>query len=222
MIKVGIIVPDRGDRQEFLNNCIRMIAQQTHTDRFCFVVDPSIIKDSDTVDITKRYKLGYKVLSKMKPDVIACMENDDWYSPEYLSYMLTEWEAHGRPDLFGPNCTFYYHLKLKKYFLFRHDDRSMMMSTFIKPGLDFTWPLDHDPYTDAWLWTRQNGIKNRVTFHPKKMVHLGIKHGVGKLGGRHHTDDGRDSLIRYANDDNGFFKNLLDEESYNFYSNYPL
>jgi len=178
------------------------------------IEDISYPAKNDKCDITERYIFGYKQFSPERNfDLIAFMENDDWYAPDYLHYMVKKWIEFGKPNLFGTNYTIYYHLKLKKYFTFRHMQRSSAMSTFIRPGLEFTWPADHDPYTDQWLWMRSE-IKNKVSFEPDHIICVGMKHGKGKVGGEFHTN----GETRFINKDEGFLENNLDPESYKFYS----
>ncbi len=214
-MKIAVLIPDRGDRPKFLENCLRMVEQQTlYPDVIMVVDDPPV---NDQCDITLRYRTGYTRLRNRGYDLIAFMESDDWYSPQYLEYMVKKWEENGRPDLLGLNYTIYYHLKLRKYFTFRHVQRSSAMSTFIKPDLAFTWPKDHDPYTDQWLWINAL-LSKKVVIEPDHVICVGMKHGVGKVGGDFHTD----RLHRYINEDNGFLKNTIDPDSYKFYDELVL
>lgn len=208
-MKVGIIIPDRNDRPDFLGNCLRMIAAQTLRPVIVELVNDKPI--SDNVDITWRYKLGYERFWKHDVDVIALMENDDWYAPEYLEVMVNAWNNHGRPDIFGTAYTIYYHLKLRSYFKFNHDERASAMNTLLKPHLVFPWCVDHEPFTDVYLWDTLKG----VTFKPEKHISVGMKHGVGMSGGRFHTD----RLHRFKESDNGFLEATLDKESFEFYTN---
>lgn len=211
-MKIGIIVPDRNDRPLFLENCLRLIKNQT--------LQPTIIEvinyepESDNVDITQRYRLGYEKLRNKGLDIIALMENDEWYSPEYLEIMVNGWVKHGKPEIFGTNYTVYYHIKLFSYFTMHHLTRSSAMSTLITPDLDIKWCVDEQPYTDIWLWKQLQG----VTFSPPKIICLGIKHGVGKCGGMAHVD----KLHRYVGNDTNkdYLRSVVDNESFNFYSNY--
>lgn len=221
-MKISVIIPDRGDRPDFLKNCLRMIDNQTCTkngiDILTYVAGGKPINEK--CDITFRYKRTYQIITRAAeekihtPDLIAFMENDDWYAPTYLEYMAKKWIEAGKPELFGTNYTIYYHLKHKRYFTFRHLQRASAMSTFIKPGLEFEWPEDHDPYTDSWLWMQQNGIQTKVSIEPEYIVCVGMKHGIGKSGGEFHDNFEN----RFNNDDNGFLQNTLDPDSYKFYS----
>jgi hypothetical protein len=216
-MKLGVLIPDRGDRPRFMENCLRMLKAQT--------MQPDIVevvKDLPTNgerDITKRYRMGYDRLRGKNLEIIALMENDDYYSPRYLETMVHAWQSHNRPNIFGTNYTIYYHIKLFAQFTMNHNTRSSAMSTLIRPDLRFPWCPDNEPFTDIHLWRVVKGI----TFRPNSHICLGIKHGEGLCGGGAHTD----KLERYTtlktglpDPDKKFLRSVLDEESYNFYSNY--
>lgn len=212
-MKVGVIIPDRGDRPEFLKNCLRMMKAQTHKVDTLVVDHPP---ESILADITQRYRMGYERMSVdakiigEEYDILAFIENDDWYSPKYIETMLQGWEDHGKPDLFGTAYTIYFHLGLNKYLRAEHKQRSCSMNTFIKPRMNFVWPPDSEPYTDAWLWQIPEFSKR--LWEPE-IISIAMKHGVGKLGGRMHID----RLHRYVLDGTGFLEQYLDEESLTFY-----
>lgn len=225
-MKIGIIIPDRNDRPLFLQNCLRMINNQTIKPDIIELVNDTPLNfngdgysepDKEICDITWRYRTGYDRLRNKRLDGILFMENDDWYAPNYIETMFKEWEKQGRPNVFGTNYTIYYHLKERGYFTMNHIHRSSAMSTLIKPDLKFNWCVDHEPFTDLHLWKVIKGI----TFNPGKHICMGIKHGIGLCGGRGHVD----RLHRYSNNspkdvDFSFLKQHMDEESFLFYTNY--
>jgi len=220
-MRIAVLIPDRLDRPRFSENCLRMMKAQTLQPQIYQKVDfpPT---DND-IDITKRYRVGYDALRGKGLDLIAFIENDDWYAPDYLETMVAAWERFHRPELLGTNSTIYYHIQLKAYSRMDHNDRASMMNTFIKPDLTFPWCVDLEPYTDLHLWKSPEVgkvLKNRIVFNPDKLVSIGIKHGVGKTipAGRHVVDD----RVRrsYHIPDNGFLKETLDAESFEFYNNY--
>jgi glycosyltransferase involved in cell wall biosynthesis len=215
-MKVAVIIPDRGDRPRLLANCIRMMQAQTLQPEILIINEPPF---SDQPDITYRYRVGYDLLRGRGFDVIALIENDDWYHPEYLEYMVGQWEKNGKPDLFGTNYTIYYHLKLRSYFKLEHKNRASAMNTLIKPDLEFPWCPDTEIYTDLHLWVTLKGKRNilkGLTICPDRILSIGMKHGEGKCGGHAHTD----RLNRYNNPDDGLLKSVLDPESFKFYSQY--
>lgn len=222
-IKIGIIIPTRGDRPGFLDNCLRLLKNQT--------VQPDIIKvmdyapESEMPDITQRYRRGYEEIGD-KVDYIFFWEDDDYYSPDFIETMLSEWNDSGRPDLFGTNQTIYYHIKRFEHFTMFHDDRCSAMSTMIKANLNFNWPPDYEVYTDTHIWmaaTDSTGQRlNGKVFEPKKIICLGIKHGVGKTGGSYHIN-----RLQFYTDERGtndlskeFLKSVCDQESFQFYTEY--
>lgn len=214
-MKLAVLIPDRGDRPRFLENCLRMIKAQTlQPDIIELVNDPALSEDRD---ITWRYRLGYDRLRNKGVTLIALMENDDWYHPTYLEKMVGLWNDHGRPEIFGQTFTIYYHIKEFAKFPFHHKTRSSAMNTLIKADMDFSWCIDKEPFTDIHLWFHA-GLKG-VTVDPGEILCLGIKHGEGLCGGRSHTDRlhryeaGRDIDLR-------FLKAHMDKVSFDFYTNY--
>jgi hypothetical protein len=191
-----------------------MLGNQTMKPHKILVYDEKPLNKS-VVDITYRYRKGYEKLSSEGYDVILFMENDDWYAETYIETMVSKWLKNGKPDIFGTDYTIYYNLHLNAWFTMHHKRRSSAMSTLIKPNLSIEWCRDDYPFTDLHLWTKC-GL-SAVTFHPEKHICLGIKHGTGLCGGRHHTT----RLHHYTNTNAiNFLKQTLDQESFNFYTNY--
>lgn len=213
--KVGILIPDRNDRPELLANCLRMMEAQTLQPDIIELVNDKPV--SDKRDITRRYRLGYERLSEKGLDVIAFIENDDWYHPTYLQKMVDNWVINRKPDLFGTNHTMYFHMMLQRYFTMDHDDRSSAMNTLIKPNMIFPWCADEEPYTDIHLWvTLKKRITNKYIYRPDKLISIGMKHGIGKCGGLSH----KDRLNRYKHDGKELLKKTLDPISYEFYNKF--
>lgn len=209
MTKIAALIPTRGDRSEFLANCLRQLNAQTIPIDHIELVDDQ--PQSHHSDITWRYRIGYDRLRGKGFDIIFLWEDDDYYSPDYIEVMLAAWEKQGRPNLFGTRYTIYYHIMLRKYFTMLHDDRASAMNTMIKPDMNFPWCNDADPFTDMHLWFRPEF--DRKLFKPHKHIAVGMKHGLTLTGGKSHVD----RYNRYINDDNGFLKETLEEASYNFF-----
>lgn len=211
-MKIGIIIPDRNDRPLFLANCLRMLKAQTLQPDIIELVND--IPFSEDCDITWRYKLGYDRLRNKGLDVIAFIENDDFYAIDYLEIMVNEWIKQGNPNLLGHTYTIYYHIKLFAHYTMNHLTRSSAMNTLIKPDLNFAWCDNAQPFTDMYLWETLKGI----VFNPVKNICLGIKHGVGLCGGRSHVD----RLDRYLEKDYNkeLLRQTMDEISFEFYTNF--
>lgn len=189
-----------------------MMGEQTLQPEIIKVID--YFPENKDCDITQRYRIGYEYMANKKLDVIAFIENDDWYSKDYLETIVKAWSKEQYPYLFGLNNTIYYHIRLRKHFTMYHNSRSSAMNTLIKPDINLKWCADNEAFTDIHLW---NTIKG-VIINPPKTICIGIKHGIGMCGGRSHID----KLGRFTNDDQdfSFLKEKLDPESFNFYSNY--
>lgn len=215
----AVLIPDRGDRPFFLRHCLEMMQNQTIKPNHIEIVD--FAPENDEIDITKRYKLGYKRLSEGDFDVIFLIENDDFYAKNYFETMLNAWIDAGKPDLFGTTYTYYYHIGLKKGYKMHHVTRCSAMSTMIKPNLSFHWCKDGEPYTDIHLYS----VLKYKLFTPEKPICIGIKHGVGKTGGHAHTT----RLDAYTNLSTSFSDNEMqwlrentDELSFKFYESVDL
>lgn len=226
MTRIAVLIPDRGDRTFFLHNCYRMMDRQTLLPvRMLIFNNPP---RDEKIDLGWRYKIGYEMLSKDNIDLIALIENDDFYHPEYLETMAHEWEERGRPMLLGIDYTIYYHLKLKKYFYFKHYSRSSAMCTVIRPNIpNIDWGPEHDPYTDMHLWTKVGLVPgDRIIFHPDNPICIGMKgHGVGKTGGVFHDKDlERFDMEDVIDDQDGKFLEQtigqVDAEGLQFYKQY--
>jgi hypothetical protein len=225
-LKLGIIIPDRKDRPELMANCRRMMAAQTRQPDEILVMDYDPF--SERVDIMQRYRNGYDMLTQSGMDLIAFIENDDWYHPEYLEVMEKEYVKAGHPDLFGTMGTVFYHLQHRMFYTFTHEELCVAMNTLIKPGLTIKWGFDYDPYADQWLWANSQyiGINSKGKYAPEKILSIGMKH-VKRIdneskkmlaGGKSHFD----RLHRYNKEDQdmSFLKEHLDPESLEFYMEY--
>lgn len=220
-MKIGIIIPDRGDRPKMTANILSQMDNQTfrHVGEIV-IAHINFPPSSNGYDITERYHDGYDSLRNQGIDMIACIENDDWYSPNYLLEMFEQYEKMRRPDIFGIEYTYYYHLKMKYYFKYLHGDRASMMCTCLKPDIDLNWPADNWRFADMWLWTHREGwFAKRKLWNPDKVLAIGMKgHGEGVAGGTGHTN----KMYRYVIPDNGFLKDNLSEDQFNFYHDFTL
>lgn len=218
-MRIGVIIPTRGDRYKFLNKSLKMLWSQT--------IKPDCIQlmcydpESNEKDISQRYKRGYDKLRERNIDVIFLWEDDDFYSPTYIESQLTAWVSAGKPDLFGLRSTIYYHIRERGFYTMYHEQMSTAMCTLIKPDLTFDWPVDSEPYLDSWLFNR-TGLQYKL-WQPESPICIGIKHGVGLTGGGSHVD----GLERFTQPPMGtpdpemkWISEHVDSESLEFYKNY--
>lgn len=179
-IKIGVIIPDRNDRPEFLNHCLEMINGQTLQPDFIELVNYEHI--STIPDLTPRIRKGFDSL-KNKCDVVLIMENDDYYAPDYIETMIKLWIENGKPEIFGTHYTIYYHIGKREFRILEHDGRASLMNTLIRTDAKISYPEDHEVYLDIHLWKHLKGI----SVDPCKVISIGIKHGVGLCGGNGHN-----------------------------------
>lgn len=214
-MKIGVIIPTRGDRNQLLDFALKQLDKQT--------VKPDLIEivndkpTSGDKDITKRYRIGFERIIAKGADVIFLIEDDDYYSPFYIETMMENWNKNGNPNIFGIGETIYYHLALRGYNKTAHAGRASAFTTMItKEGiLNMIWPKDNYAFTDIEFWKHIQG----KTFIPTGTLAIGIKgHKNGTVfGGMGHRANER----LYTNRDEGlvWLKNNVDAESFVFYSN---
>lgn len=208
-MKIGIIIPTRGDRPTFLNFCLKRISEQTIKPDHIIIVDDKPL--NNLKDITWRYKLGIKRATELGCSVAFFWEDDDWYSKDYLEWMLSKWKENGSPSIFGINETYYYHIKIGKHLWMDHQGRASAFCTLIKLPLEsnFNWPADSFPFLDMKIWQQ---IKGKAIRFGKDVKAIGIKHGIGLTGGGGHNIN-----FKWSNHDaKKWFKDIV-KEDFNFY-----
>ena len=112
-MKIGILIPTRGDRKELLLYALRQMDRQTRKPDMIELVDDAPLNGDK--DITWRYRLGCERIFSKGADVVFLIEDDDWYSPDYIETMMNKWEESGKPGIFGIEETTYYHLGLRSF-----------------------------------------------------------------------------------------------------------
>jgi hypothetical protein len=204
---IGVIVPDRGDRKKLLLNCKLLILNQTIQPDHVAIINHK--PTSRAPDLTQRVRKGFEKLRLIGCECVLIIENDDFYQPDYIEEMLSQWNKAGKPEIFGTSSTLYYHIIKNQYRVLNHPNRSSLMSTLLRCDAPIVWPADSEIFLDLHLWKQLDG-KTFDTTHP---IAIGIKHGQGLCGGKGH------SQMLFDNDDlkGDFLRSLIDEESVNFY-----
>lgn len=205
-MKIGVIIPDRRDRHKFLEHCKFMLSKQTMQPTFIDVIN--FDNPTNNFDLTLRVRLGFNRL-KNNCDCVLIIENDDYYSDNYIETMVNKWVELGKPDLLGTDYTYYYHIFKKQYRKLVHKGRASLMNTLINSRLNVNWCDDDYIFLDLHLWKKHKGL----TFTPEVPISVGIKHGIGLCGG-----SGHNRMILTENDNRmEFLELLVDKESFNFY-----
>lgn len=208
-LKIGVVLPTRGDRPQFLNFAIEQLNNQTRQADVIEIVDDP--PENQEKDITKRYRIGCQRIIKKNVDLIFFIEDDDWYDKQYIEKMIKKWQENGKPDLFGINSTVYYHLKTKKCINFNHPERASAMNTIVTPQIikNIIWPPDDEVSFDLYLW---NFFKGKTCNFEKKYS-IGIKHGIGLSGGIGHDADN----YKNSEEDPDWLKNNVDSYAFDVY-----
>jgi hypothetical protein len=216
-MRVAVVTPHHdGRRGKFLERLKHYMAAQTRKPDEWFIIDQSVLPwKAGTKDLTKRVRIGCDMAKASGCEAVLIMEDDDWYSPDYIKLMLDMWQRKGKPQLFGVGYTLYFHIKASKYWMSRHEGRASLMSTLIRTdALElFTWPSDNHIWLDIDLWKQLKG----ATHNFSKLISTGIKHGIGDTGGVGHNSgfskyrpDPAWSQLKMAlsNEDIQFYKSL--------------
>jgi hypothetical protein len=124
------------------------------------------------------------------------MEDDDWYSPDYIRNMTL---IPG--DLIGLTPTVNYHLPTARIRIRHTPSHSSLYTTGFRWGMITRWPRENDPFLDLWLW-RNLKVRKRLVEQEEPYCAIGMKHGFGKCGSNQHeaerykvSDDGRLWLV---------------------------
>ena len=212
-VKIGVVIPTRGNRPQFLEHAKYLLAQQTlPPDEIIIVNWPPA---DNRVDLQNRYRAGFEQAFADGMDIVFAWEDDDWYSPDYIKIIVDEWIKNGRPVLIGLKGTLYYHIGIRKYQKLLNPNRATMAcSAMSKEALDITWDLS-SPFLDLYLWKKLPG--KVIDPEQGRVIYVGIKHGQGKCGGMGHK-----KVTMYHNDDNAlkFLAGIVDSKSLEFYSGF--
>lgn len=202
---VGAVTPTRGERNFFLEKCKYMVERQTQKVDYHVIIDyEPQTKDYDLVD---RYEEGIENCLRRGCDLIFAFEDDDYYPEDYVEKMVMEWEKNGRPQLIGVMDTIYYNIVWQRYAIIERPHCSLFMSAF---GRDVIYKgcNKKERYYDKWLWRNNNGVRVKMRNKP-----IGIKHGVGMVGGDGH----KAGQLKIQDKEFGFLRNLVDERMMKFY-----
>lgn len=218
--KIGVVVPTRGDRSEFLEQCKKMIAYQTVQPDKVYIIDRKPTKDSN--DQRERIIEGVEQAKKDGMNKIIIIEDDDYYYPNYIETCIKNWKDN---EIIGNYYYLIYHLRDKQYVEYHAD---MNFGTGIKGA-----PLHSTCFTvDLWdkfikanylytqrnldeeLWKYVQDLNIKRDWIKEKVI-LSIKHGVGKCAGGNHAGIRK----QWAKDDPNFeyLRKHVTTEIYNFY-----
>lgn len=195
------ITPTRGDRSKFVEHLAWQISRMTIKPDSWYIIDH--LPKSSSFDLTWRIKEGIKMAKADGFDEVFILEDDDFYAPDYFHSMFL-----GSYDFVGANQTTYYNLKNRTWQVMAHPKRASLFHTGFRISAlhSFEWPADDYVFLDIPLWQYAKNAK----FVPSSAI--GIKHGIGKVGGAGHR-------MRMKNSDPQmkWLEQNVDAESFEFY-----
>tara|TARA_R100000664_G_C2719321_1_gene113364 strand:+ start:144 stop:806 length:663 start_codon:yes stop_codon:yes gene_type:complete len=185
--KVALITPTRGDRPLFKDQYWKIIENQTRKPDEVIVVDYPPI--SDKKDLSARYRKGIKTAEEKGCNIALLWEDDDWYHPEYIEWILNQWEKNKYPDVLGVEETYYYHIKVNKFKHLTHGGRSSAFCCLLKLPYKHSYPHDENIWFDLHLFKNhaKKHLKTKTVKFNDKIYAIGIKHGTGVTGGVGHN-----------------------------------
>jgi glycosyltransferase involved in cell wall biosynthesis len=192
-------------REKFLARCRHYVSR--------FKVQP----DEHLVVSSTNMKANLlEMLEKAQGDVVAFIEDDDWYHPEYLGDMVDRL-SYSRRALIGYDPTMYYHIKHEGYRILPHKNRASLYTTVGLTNVVYSVLADvleskSSEFVDIALWRLLQEVSVTTVGH----LAIGIKHGFVKTeGGGHNLDKST-----WFRDEGGLYlKKLIGDEDAEFYRN---
>tara|TARA_B100000900_G_scaffold414104_1_gene439816 strand:- start:19717 stop:20526 length:810 start_codon:yes stop_codon:yes gene_type:complete len=182
-MKFALVIPTRGDRPQFIKQCKYLISRQTVQPTEVLWIDYKPESPSKK-DITQRYRRGVEAASKKGYEFVVFWEDDDWYHPEYLEWLIKSWKFNKKPTFFGVGETYYYnHLNGAAHHM-GHNGRTSAFCTLVKLPWSIPWPSDNYSFLDMHI---AKHCKPVTINYDKKIYAVGIKHGFGLTGGGGHN-----------------------------------
>lgn len=205
-MKIAVIIPDRGDRKELTEFCLKQLSKMPYQFEVFHINHPPT---SESCDLVPRIQEGVARAKQAGVDWCFVIENDDAYPRDYFEKYLPHLE---NCDFIGDDRTIYYNIFNRHWQEFVHPNRASLFTTaFAVSALeDFHWPPGDVRFLDILLWEYAMRKKMPVRFVNSGAV--GIKHGIGKCGGVGH-------IMRLYNPDNDmeFLKSKVSPEHVDFY-----
>jgi hypothetical protein len=142
-------------------------------------------------------------LRMVKFDKIIIMEDDDWYSPFYVSFMV---ELLSKSELAGLWGTNYYHVKVPGWReMGRNTHAALSMTAFRKSFIpQIIKSIPGDISIDLRIWKNNKGL---LVEGRNKKLQLSIKGmpgrenaGVGKIQNRYTKDPEYKKLVEWCDD----------------------
>lgn len=206
------ITPNRGgERPALLEHCVHQLKRMGCRMNSYIINHPA---KSSACDLVPRIKMGVELARRDGFEYAFIVESDDYYPSDYFQRFNPGF------DFYGYDTTIYYNVRNKTYSgKDRHQHRASLFCTgFRIAALDqFHWPADDFVFLDIKLWEFANSRRRKIQLISDSTPCLGIKHGVGKVGGKGHK-----GAQRFQDPDFKYLKGYVDNDSFEFYTKLHL
>jgi len=203
-MKITCVTATAPGRERFLARC------KEYVSRFTRQPDEHLIVSSTDFRANLR-----KMTESAQGDMLAFIEDDDWYHPEYLKDMHDRLE-YSKRAIIGYDPTLYYHIQHEGYRIIPHQNRASLYATVGLSNVLYTAldPIleDKNKPVDISLWAWLHAVSATTIGH----LAIGIKHGFTPTEGRGHQ-----LPATYWSRDPGclYLKSLIGERDFEFYRN---
>lgn len=205
-MKFCAIIPDRGDRPELTEHCLKQLDRMTVKPDELFHIRHKPYTSG--YDLVHRIKVGVNLAKDEGFDWCFIIENDDYYPPDYFLRFQVFMDKY---DFIGDDKSTYYNLRNLTHKTFAHQFRSSLFTTAFKLSAlnNFEWPAPHTVFVDIDLW-KYARFKKRMFINTGA---VGIKHNMGLCGGKGHkmNMDNSDTELKWL-------KGKVDKDSFEFYT----
>lgn len=193
-----LITPTR-NRPQCFSILEKYISRQTYNRQFQWVVvcdggfeeykftlGQEVYKRDTGKDEPGKHSICYNylyALDKVKGDKVLCVEDDDWYSPGYLSVMNKHLNKY---PLVGSIPAKYYNLFHRQYRVFNNTNHASLAQTGFTseavPMFRHFCEFGKDPFLDMLLWGHWQTEQKKFLLFPNDGLHYGLKGLWGEPG----------------------------------------
>ena len=228
MHEVAVVVPTRGDRSHFMDQCRRMIHRQTHQPAAVYIVDRAPTKA--TKDQRERVIEGVARAKEAGLHRVLIMEDDDYYRKDYIETMRYLWPPN--VDLVGSDFYSLYHLPTGKRATYSGDQLSKSTGVRGSPlhATGFTiecWDrflasgylgTRNNLDDDLWAWANDTNVVRKLFEIPNLVISM--KHNVGMCAGGRHAETTWEARTYIQDDEKrSWLSEHTDPEFHDFYLN---
>lgn len=213
-MKYTIITPTRNERPNLLNlrhSYVKRMIEYSNSEGHIFVndlvIDTSLLPiKPNTIDLWDRIKIGFLQALNTKTEAVIIIEDDDWYAPNHISTILNNLSGN---NITGPNQTIYHNPLENRMMHINHPNRSSLCSTALSiTGIKLALKLNYpNAFVDLQFW---KNITTPNAYQSDQPTVIGIKHGIGKCGGKGHNEN----FLKQLDKDNNWLKSIIPNDDY--------